>query len=282
MYTLNRYLKEALDHGTLDFMGLTFATDYAEPGYTAGEKGVAFGNWNDRTRWNPETQRSEPVNGKLGPKGSTVPSRLGKVLEAAGYEIEWSDEWTTCEDCNRAIRTSADSYGWRASYVMIDDCAIVCEDCAVKDPDTLLEQYVNDPHRAMTFDFDFEGNGWKKWNSERFENGFHPGQTDDPRTIAKEVEADGYPEWVFHIPAVGQFDIHFNVYVKVRPALEVLDRAIDRFDHTGEDLNLDLYGAREILAACRDHLAGCDYVKTDRQLRAVISDLLLDLEAGRR
>src|SRR5262245_37415400 len=91
------------------FNNIEWRADYAEPGYDKGEHGILFANWNH------------------------YPSRLTDILERMGYAIEWSDEWAQCDDCNRAVRTSGDSYGWRRFYYMPDDdCTILCADCALE------------------------------------------------------------------------------------------------------------------------------------------------------
>src|SRR5262245_37954667 len=80
---------------------LGYASGYAEPGYHDPDNGVLFANWN------------------------VFPRGFDRVLEQAGYAVEWSDEWSTCEDCGKAVRTSPNSYGWQRSYELIDDCSIV-------------------------------------------------------------------------------------------------------------------------------------------------------------
>lgn len=87
---------------------IQYAKTYSEPGYSNPAKGILLGNWNhfsnDATR----------------------------LLEKLGYEIEWEDEWATCEDCGGAVRISPDSYGWQSSYALIDECSIVCHLCLAK------------------------------------------------------------------------------------------------------------------------------------------------------
>jgi hypothetical protein len=80
---------------------LMWANGYAEPGYTDPEKGIVFANWN------------------------YFPRELPDILERGGYEIEWSDEWATCGDCGRAVRTSPNSYGWEAYFVILNECELV-------------------------------------------------------------------------------------------------------------------------------------------------------------
>ncbi len=81
---------------------LDSAHDYAEPGYSTGELGILFSNWNDEGFW-------DRLENKYVVVCQFMP-RLAKVAEHAGYEIEWSDEWDTCSDCCKAFRTQADLY----------------------------------------------------------------------------------------------------------------------------------------------------------------------------
>jgi hypothetical protein len=85
---------------------MRWTAEYAEPGYTPdGSRGILFANWNHFSK------------------------KAGELLERYGYTLEWSDEWDTCEDCNKAVRTSGDCYGWEPYFVLVDDCSVVCLDC---------------------------------------------------------------------------------------------------------------------------------------------------------
>jgi hypothetical protein len=106
----------------LENMG--FASAYAEPGYTQPDKGILFANWN------------------------YFPNEVTALLEQYGYAIEWSDEWYTCE-CGKAVRTTADSYSWQPSYVMLHECEIVCLDCLNGDAGEYLESLEDNPSTAL-------------------------------------------------------------------------------------------------------------------------------------
>jgi hypothetical protein len=83
---------------------LGFAPHYSEPGYDQPSKGILFANWN------------------------YFFSRIDSLLEAYGYTVEWSDEWTTCDECNGAIRTSPDSFWYEPSFAETSS-GIVCNNC---------------------------------------------------------------------------------------------------------------------------------------------------------
>ncbi len=182
------YLAQLQKTATAEIENLQFAKEYAELGYTNPTRGILFANWNH------------------------LPRELSDVLERYGYAIEWSDEWATCDDCSNAVRISADSYGWRRAYYMLDDCSIVCHECARKDLDSFEEYLLNNANVADTFDIDWSARGFVKHNARHYENGWHPGQNDDPREIVKHLASD--LEWLFAIPSVGQFDVSFDLWVR--------------------------------------------------------------------
>lgn len=69
--------------GESEIDDLQWVSEYAEPGYTQPQKGILFANWN------------------------YFHCGIDTLLENYGFAIEWNDEWSTCEECNRAVRTSA-------------------------------------------------------------------------------------------------------------------------------------------------------------------------------
>ena len=85
---------------------MSYSSEYAEPGYTQPKKGILFSDWN------------------------YLPRGIGDLLSRMGYELEWEDEWTTCSDCGKALRTSADSYSWQPSYFLMYECEMYCKECA--------------------------------------------------------------------------------------------------------------------------------------------------------
>ena len=146
-------------------------------------------------------------------------------------ELSWSDEWTSCSFCYKAVRTSPDSYGWQASYLMTE-YEIICHECIKDDPEILIEELINRDDKAVRNwgipyiekagfvcleDMDFRGNP----SCQRFETGFHPGQNDDPKKVIKELEkefgvddlTDIY-DYIFAINNVQQFDIHWSMYLR--------------------------------------------------------------------
>jgi hypothetical protein len=157
-------------------------------GYTNPDKGILMANWN------------------------YFPRGIDSILERYGFAIEWSDEWTTCSNCGKALRTSADGYEWQPAY-SITDSEILCLECI--DPVEHLRQLEDNPHTANNIHSINPSDHGYVQIKDGFENGFHPGQNDNPKAIYKQLRADGIKTPIlFNIDGVGQFDIGFSVWTR--------------------------------------------------------------------
>ena len=166
---------------------MNWAHEYAEPGYSQPEKGILFSNWNYFCR------------------------EVTDILERYGYEIEWEDEWSTCGECGKAVRTNPDCYSWQPSYFIINDCELLCVDCT--DKEEYLESIENNPRTALNDHIDPADYGYIKLEGD-FESGWHPGQTDSPKTIYKRLHDLGHKRLLFNIDESSQFYITFSVWEK--------------------------------------------------------------------
>eukprot|EP00918_Siedleckia_nematoides_P069452 GHVU01151496.1.p2 GENE.GHVU01151496.1~~GHVU01151496.1.p2 ORF type:complete len:209 (-),score=36.71 GHVU01151496.1:621-1247(-) len=198
---MNRVLRVAEERN----FHVEWAEGYAEPGYDTPEAGVVFGDWNDRTSWNPETRETTTLD--------ATPSRLARIFERMGLEVEWCDEWATCGECYRAVRTSPDCHSWLPSYLM-GDGDLTCAECVESDPAPHLEAIEGDPNRGWTLDIDPALHGYER-HEDGFETGFHSGQDADPHAVAAKLEAEGVTRYLFRIDGTGQFDMTWSVYVPV-------------------------------------------------------------------
>jgi len=186
-----------------------YITEYpgiAEPGYD--DKPMLCANWN--------------------------PDNMSKIYNWAEKYFEdeilldWDDEWMGCTDCNKAVRTTGNSYGWTAAYVIIEDYEVLCRECAKIYPDKVLDAYLNNSKRAMTDDFiqiakDAGFHCPELEDCPRFENGWHPGQNDTPASVLEYIyrlfeldkkEFHDKFDYVFYITGVGQFDVHFTILIR--------------------------------------------------------------------
>lgn len=181
--TIIEYLVEKQELGYCD--------SYGEPGYTDPEKSILFCNWNN------------------------VSNRISDYLEQAGFEIEWSDEWIIDYNNGKAYRTSPDSYDWQ-SQIRIDEYGDLLT------PDSDIDEWIDyaaiddyaQPVNALPDFIDMtKVEGWEKLNKESFVSGWHPGQNDNPQTIAKKVFSEGgYIYLIFQITNVSQFDMCFDLW----------------------------------------------------------------------
>lgn len=171
---------------------------YGEPGYLDPTGGVILANWND------------------------VDRVTCRVLETAGYEMEWSDEWTIDYNNDKAYRTSPDSYGWRPSAVLAPEwCEYLFPDDGAS---CAIDAFASDTAATVSAvpfwvtDADLRAAGFKLYGRD-YESGFHPGQNDDPSDIARVLLApNGLARRVVgRVDDSGQFDCRFSVWYE--PAL---------------------------------------------------------------
>lgn len=190
---------------------------YAEPGYSDPEVGIIVtANWNND---------NEMIKGSDIGEDPEEDFSLHEAIEALGGEIEWSDEWTNCDECSKLVRTSADSYSWRRSYFVDEEgCSITCHECVKEDPENYIEYLKGSPDRAMTFDIDLSEHGYEKLDEE-FERGFHPGQAADPHKIAKALREQGIEDYIFELDEARQFDVTFSVWIP-----EDADVSLDEYE----------------------------------------------------
>ena len=143
---------------------------------------------------------------------------------------EWDDEWTSCGECGKAIRTNPDSYSWEPNFVQ-SDYGLVCADCASEDD---LADYTNTTDRAIpSWMHDIANKAgfvcafddpYLFVSCKRFQTGFHPGQNDTPQEALQELYdlCEGKEffkkkyDYLFAITDKGQFDISWTVLIRER------------------------------------------------------------------
>lgn len=98
------YLRQYKQAAIAEIENMGFSSAYAEPGYDQPKNGVLLANWNVLARG------------------------LDDILEKMGYAVEWSDEWSFCDNCCKCFRTQPDHLGWEPSYQEIDG-ELLCREC---------------------------------------------------------------------------------------------------------------------------------------------------------
>lgn len=169
---------------------------YAEPGYTDKGKGVLVANWNEE-------------------------ERAGEIAEKLGYETEWSDEWTSCSDCNRLVRTQPSMYFWLPAYVTLGRSGTedICKKCFEADWESylleLLPAVENSRHRSLpdwVKEEWMQDLGYVRYGEEQ-ETGLHRHQDDDPATVLKQLRPH-YDSIVFQVASKDQFAVQWVTWVR--------------------------------------------------------------------
>ena len=159
---------------------------------------------------------SESVNADTGEKGILVadwnyfPRGVDTLLERYGFELDWEDTSTSCDECGKHIHTQPGYYGDTPYYWMDgDNGGIICHECT--DAEEYLEYCEDAPERCVNLrGIDPAEHNYVKIEGD-FESGLHPGQTDNPQAIYKRL-SEKYDHIIFVIDDVGQFDARFSVW----------------------------------------------------------------------
>lgn len=178
--------------------------------------GIVAANWNDIGEWKEGTR-------KLLPHGNIM-SRLEKLFDHYGVKIEWSDQGTCCDQCYKFIQTEPDSYSWQPEFI-VRDGYITCASCIAEDPEPFLQEKENDPSSCWPLDnIDPSDYGYVKLNhtldgpadsdgDRSYETGWHRGQDDNPKTIAKNLRDKGCSRFIFVLDENSQFYSRWSAYL---------------------------------------------------------------------
>ena len=218
--TLHEIIQNILNYADKHNLYIDYYPGCAEHGYD--DVPILAANWNTPGIYEVKHGLAERYNrtAKIGKWLSWYESNHG------GISLEWSDEWTSCSICGKAIRTSPTSYSWTSSFVMTE-CDIICRECWSDELDNIIPEYTSNYHngfhsKALPPEFTdlLEANGFTCWqpSSEEctiYETGWHAHQTDDPKKVYDEIMADSHSwEICFIIVGVGQFDVDWTAYVR--------------------------------------------------------------------
>ena len=179
---------------------------------------------------------------------------------------EWgfSDEYDTCSECLKAIKTSPDRYGWQTDFWLPNDGSdIVCGKC-VRDgwQEEYLEDMTNNPRKYVNEDLvDLEKHGFFKLDFE-FQNGLHIGQNDSPKRVLRAIlTVHPQAEGVF-TASNGQFDVTFWPWIGAMDTqgetLLIDFKTLDRFFERGDgkmDYDPGTETAKLLRGETSDHLA---------------------------
>lgn len=197
--SLNRILNAAIaaakgDKETISRIEcVEWAPHYSEPGYEDNGRGVVFSNWNN-------VQHRDPHSPTCWTDSNDVMERLSRILEKAGFSIEWSDEWLLCGGCQGAIRTSADCFFWYPSYYETNG-DFLCRSCVEKDASDYIES-IEKTGKPIPHNLDIDlGEYGKVLVSEHVRLDYAPGVS-EPRPVKNAMEKMGYEGVVFRLKDV--------------------------------------------------------------------------------
>lgn len=240
---------------------LEFANEYGEPGYSQPRRGVLLTDWN---RGADTIARRLELRGMPQEQAERRALRVWRALESRlerlGYSLEWSDEWIVdWHHGGKAYRTQPDSWDWEPRVRVIDGDFLTPED----DPEDWIDDSMNDEGRPLPSWFDaseLELRGFKVWEQEDKQVGFHPGQDETPDKFCPALREEGF-DYVLQITSRGQFDCRYRIWTRREAKRELLfdgasgvyipqrfAREIDRSRVRGVSIN-----DYEILEAGPDH-----------------------------
>jgi hypothetical protein len=132
------------------------------------------------------------------------------VPDEAGFD----DEYTLCDDCGIAVRLDDGS-----SYYRFEDGEIFCQECCLHTTESVIEDaffyaealpvYPRCLHTWMLSALLADGYVMYK---DDYETGLHPGQTDHPVDVAKEIGGD--KKVIFVVNNSNPFSVYWSAYVK--------------------------------------------------------------------
>ena len=183
-----------------------YAEGYASKGYSVDDGGiVVFADWNRTGEHYMDGKQNPPT------KEESIMPRAERILEKLGCECEWSDEWSTCCNCNNAIRTRADCYEWTPDYMEMNG-ELECSTCIAEYPSDYFEELDGQCKKSHHIDtIDPAEHGYVKV-VENYQRGMHEGMNDHPDKIGSTLDDGGVGRYFFEVRS-SQFYVEFDLWV---------------------------------------------------------------------
>jgi len=152
-----------------------------------------------------------------------VPDNLMEWIEETfDIECHWSDEWTSCSACGKAIRIQGNSYNWEPSFISFE-YEYICKECI--EVSEAIDFYKNTTKKALPewilSDIEKEGFHCVEDICQIYENGFHSYQTDTPEKALEQCykifgknDFLGKFDYLFVITDRSQFSIGFILLIR--------------------------------------------------------------------
>jgi len=200
--------------GDNDNGALEWATEYGEPGYSQPRRGILLADWNRAEEAIARRLESRGMPQEQAENRARATWRaLERRLESMDYSLEWSDEWVI--DYNhgaKAYRTQPDSWDWEARIRVIDGDFLTPDDDAA----SWIADAMNEERRPLPSWFDdseLERHGFKVWEQEDKQVGFHPGQNETPDKFCPALREKGF-DYVLQITSLGQFECRYRIWTR--------------------------------------------------------------------
>jgi len=130
--------------------------------------------------------------------------------------IDWgfSDEWSTCSNCYKAIFTSPYYPGDKPRYAVLNN-EVLCDDCITNECEQeYIDSVTNDYKKTLNTNIISESKleelGWIK-QEQKYESGMYKGQIDSPKKVWNEFKELGDTLFTYES---GQFDINFWIWIR--------------------------------------------------------------------
>jgi len=126
----------------------------------------------------------------------------------------FADEYTTCSECGRIIRTSPDGYGWKPDFWLnLDQGEITCSECLAECHEEYLDWLAEreEPTECIVSEDTLSEYGFTRL-LQGLAGGLHEEGTDNPTAIYEYLK-DKRLEIAFVVSS-GQFTTGFDVYVR--------------------------------------------------------------------
>lgn len=226
------------------------ADEYGEPGYSldnpegilivgdwwchGGRHGSGFADCEFPNRWGDGKQLHDIAMHFR---------KLWELMEEAGVETDFYDEWWIDSETSKAWRTQADSYSWESSLLYSEEAGeYLTPD---HDLEMWLEEVVNNPrmclNSSMWSDRELMDHGFEERQCD-FESGWY-GVEDNPGKIMEAIQKnEPGVDVLFKLSGVEQFRVNFCVYVRTLPQHDEAGKlSIQRCEHPEEEGHPDLW-----------------------------------------
>jgi hypothetical protein len=203
--TISEYVKE--NKGKV--LDLLSSNDFFIGKYE-GENFIIATSWNNLGKLANELSKYVEFGEDNGDCESILEA-VTEELTGSKYNWGFDDEYDTCCECGKIVRTSPTSYSWMPSYYR-GEWGLICEECVRKNPEEYIDWLLNNSERINTIftEQELEEFGFKRFEDEK-ESGWYD-RNDSPIKDVKKVP-EGY-DYIFHLTNIEQFRTNWVIMIR--------------------------------------------------------------------